>query len=417
MVKRSDIIGLNKKKQFVVSVDNSAFGELIWPIEVNRFFRDCWERHPLVLHRSASEYYLELFSLQDLDHIIASGQLRYPECKLVKDGKEIPTQQYASLANAPTGTIDIDALYSEYQNGATIIVNSAHRYWRTLSLLCNDLERCFHHPFQTNIYLTPRHSQGFAAHYDTHDVFILQIAGSKRWRIYESAIVLPDESQPYDGSLMRPGRLRLACTLNAGDMIYIPRGYIHKATAAENSALHLTLGLTVYTWSDVLLEAMGAVCREYPRFRQALPIGFAEQGKSMGLMKRKFSELIREFSDRAELEDTINRIVERFLNQRPRFLDGQLLELRRVGTLDRRSVVRKRATIIYRIQEEEDKISLVYHGKKIRFPRFVESTLRFIVKNGEFQIASIPGGLDDHSKLVLVRCLVREGFLTLVTPS
>jgi ribosomal protein L16 Arg81 hydroxylase len=391
---------------------NFAFGEVIWPIEASDFFSRFWERKPLVIHRLSPEYYLDLLSPQDLDHIIASRQLRYPECKLVKNGKEIPMRQYVRPASASNGTIDTDALYSEYDKGATIILNSVHRYWRPLSLLCNYLEKCFNHPLQTNIYLTPRKSQGFAAHYDTHDVFILQITGSKRWQIYDSPIRLPNENQPYDSSTMRRGRLRLACRLEAGDMLYIPRGRIHKATAQKNSTLHVTLGLTPYTWGDAFWESLATVCREHSSFREALPPGFGKRKETSRVMKRKFAKLMKEFSKHAKLVSSVEKITERFLHTRPRLLDGQLLELRRLHALDGQSVMCKRATIIYRIRKEGEKICLAYYGKEIRFPAFVGSALRFVTKNDQFKIASIPG-LDERSKLVLVRRLVREGFLTL----
>lgn len=37
---------------------------------------------------------------------------------------------------------------------------------------------------QTNAYLTPPSNQGFTAHTDSQDVFILQLEGAKRWRVY-----------------------------------------------------------------------------------------------------------------------------------------------------------------------------------------------------------------------------------------
>jgi hypothetical protein len=35
------------------------------------------------------------------------------------------------------------------------------------------------------MYLTPPGTQGFAPHYDDVEVFILQLEGKKRWRLYE----------------------------------------------------------------------------------------------------------------------------------------------------------------------------------------------------------------------------------------
>ena len=51
------------------------------------------------------------------------------------------------------------------------------------------------HPVQANAYATPAGAQGFAVHHDTHDVFVLQVAGEKRWLVYEPALELPLKDQ------------------------------------------------------------------------------------------------------------------------------------------------------------------------------------------------------------------------------
>lgn len=40
-----------------------------------------------------------------------------------------------------------------------------------------------------NVYLTPPGSQGFAPHYDDIEAFIMQLEGSKEWRIYAPRLV------------------------------------------------------------------------------------------------------------------------------------------------------------------------------------------------------------------------------------
>ena len=61
---------------------------------------------------------------------------------------------------------------------------------------CRDLADELGHATQCNAYVTPPGSQGFAPHHDTHDVFVLQVDGHKRWNIYEPLIRLPLKSQP-----------------------------------------------------------------------------------------------------------------------------------------------------------------------------------------------------------------------------
>ena len=60
-----------------------------------------------------------------------------------------------------------------------------------------------------------------AGHYDTHEVFVLQIAGSKHWRFYGSAreLPLPEEA----ATLMAPGG-RIVALSSLGSQRVIP-GY------------------------------------------------------------------------------------------------------------------------------------------------------------------------------------------------
>src|SRR6185295_12103641 len=101
-------------------------------------------------------------------------------------------------------------------------------------------------------------AQGFSAHYDTHDVFILQAAGSKHWRLYGSSVQLPLASTPYPYPGPDAGKPSADFVLRAGDVLYIPRGHVHDALTSDSISLHVTLGINVYTWADLFMEALNA---------------------------------------------------------------------------------------------------------------------------------------------------------------
>ena len=48
-----------------------------------------------------------------------------------------------------------------------------------------------------NVYVTPANSVGFVSHFDSHDVFVLQLYGSKNWRVYDHPpVILPANDWP-----------------------------------------------------------------------------------------------------------------------------------------------------------------------------------------------------------------------------
>jgi hypothetical protein len=144
---------------------------------------------------------------------------------------------------------------------------------QTLAAFCRSLEREFSVAFQTNAYLTPARAQGAKYHYDSHDVFVLQIAGSKHWTISGTPVELPLRGQDFDPSEHERGQPTLDFELEAGDFAYIPRGVVHDARSSESTSLHITVG--------VLLVPAQTCCwnglRTSAAFRKARCPGFARQ--------------------------------------------------------------------------------------------------------------------------------------------
>ena len=62
----------------------------------------------------------------------------------------------------------------------------------------------------------------------------------------------------------------LDSTLQQGDLLYIPRGFVHQATTAAEASAHVTLALEARTWRDVLLEAVEQAALADSIFRQAM---------------------------------------------------------------------------------------------------------------------------------------------------
>ena len=122
--------------------------------------------------------------------------------------------------------MNIDRVFAEHQAGATIILDAIHRTWQPLTILCREIEALLTQPVQASLYLTPRSAQGFEAHYDTHDVFILQVAGRKKWRIFLPETRLPLRSQPHTGDHDASRTSYRELDLVEGDVLYIPRGFV-----------------------------------------------------------------------------------------------------------------------------------------------------------------------------------------------
>ena len=98
--------------------------------------------------------------------------------------------------------------------------------------LCACLQEHFGFPVGCSAYLTPTSTQGFPPHYDDVEVFVLQLQGSKRWRLYvETQAVWPagsDQAADWPrlteawGSLRRALALKKASGEPAGRGLSLP---------------------------------------------------------------------------------------------------------------------------------------------------------------------------------------------------
>ena len=389
--------------------DTFSFGAILHPVSTADFFGEYFESKPLIVLRGCPDYYRGLLTLDDIDRIITTLDNHYPDVCLVNADCPIDAEKYVVGSNS----IDASHLYRLYAEGATIILNQLNTCHPPLANLCAALELEFSAPFQTNVYLTPPHAKGFKAHFDTHDVFVLQLHGSKCWRLYGTPITLPLDGQGNEVSQDDPGAPSKEFRLNAGDTLYIPRGFVHDATSCEETSLHATVGILSHTWADLIFEALAHVALADSAFRRSLPTHFARADFDIGPSREMFRNLVERFSKAAAIEPVLDLFIEEFLDRRRPRLRGQMAQLASLNKLTIDSAVACRPHLAYSIHEDSSMVRVRCHGKEISFPLYARSAVRHALRTPHFIVRDMPQDLDDESKVVLVRRLVREGILTI----
>ena len=156
-------------------LDNLTLKTLLAPATEEAFRSHHWERAPLVVHRGDPDYYGDLFTLADFDRAIASAPAKVVTA-------EAATGKYTRY-EGKTASIPFERILDDMRDGTTLLLEHLQFSEQKLGLLCRLLEQELGHRFQTNIYLTPPHGRGLTPHWDDHDVFILQVLGSKHWKI------------------------------------------------------------------------------------------------------------------------------------------------------------------------------------------------------------------------------------------
>ncbi len=388
------------------------FSTLIQPIGPEAFFAEYWERKPLLLQQRGASYYDPLLSIQDIEEFISQSDARYPAIRLAKGGAFFPPEAYTRDVRYGDeifrGVPDVEKIFTEYSTGASVTLPALHRSWPPLDALCAHLEAQLDHSVHTNAYITPAGAAGFTPHYDTHEVFVLQIAGCKRWRVYPPPLPLPHRSQVFaPEQYTPPAQPLMQFQLQAGDLLYLPRGYVHTTTTTEQFSAHLTIGVTVYTWVELLSELLQSAI-DKAEFRGALPPGFLHLPERRLEVREKFRQLFDALVHDAGIEGLTESFARRIRAAQPRRSARFQARGELIGAHTLLRVVPGRD---YRMMREGGDLILDIDGRRVRLQSAVASALEAICRANSFTPDSLPQTLSLDARLALVRYLNGLGFL------
>jgi hypothetical protein len=392
--------------------------KLLRPVETDAFFRDTWEKQPLAIPRDDPGYYRGLFALGDVDDVLAFSRPKFVQPRDFRPGvPPVPTFVQGWLpedeSSATAFYPDIAEVHEAFAHGKTLIVLGMHQRWRPVAALCRNLEAFFCCPVHANLYLTPKGAQGFGTHHDGHEVFVLQLEGSKHWRFYGPARDLPlaDEDGPVSRERLGPPTREVL--VRPGDTLYMPRGHVHEAFAADCTSMHLTVGVRVFRWADLLRHALDAVSRHDVRFRESVPPGLLTDERAPALLQERFHELLGALADGARAEEAVDRLARTFLRGMPVLPGGYFSATEDAARLDLDTVVERAPGVICRVVEGDGWAGIEFPGDRVDGPSKVASALRFIARTPRFAARALPDDLAAEAKLLLVRRLVRARLLVI----
>lgn len=388
------------------TTDRDWYAWLIDPLTTAAFERDYYEQRILHIRRRGSPYYAELLSTTDLDVVLGTHAAGHRDIKLVRGEGDVAPREYTNDA----GRVQPLEVARHFDDGATVIFNQLHTRVPALARLCVALGRRFSSRVQTNVYLTPPDAQGFAPHWDTHDVFVLQISGAKRWSIYDTRVKLPLRGQRFERGTP-PGDVSDEFELGPGSAVYLPRGLMHAARSTDQPSLHVTLGLTAFTWAEFLVESVTAAALEEESLRRNLPIEFAREGFPAAERKRLFGEKLALLQSRFDPAGVWRRFTDEVLASDVPLFTDLLSQRLRGDPLTPGSRVRRRGGLLTEAVTEGESCLLRFCGRELRLPAGVWPALQFVTTADEFAVRDLPDCLDAEGKLTLVARLVREGVL------
>ena len=383
--------------EFILGVESSQ-----------RFLSKVLGKHFLHYRTTQANRFGELLSIEVLDEVLGSYGLRSPDIRLVQLDRDIKAADYG-WRDGLVDPLRVARLFSE---GATVVFGALQDRHEPLRRLCSSLAREAGGRTQTNIYLTPQGSQGFSPHWDTHDVFVLQVEGSKRWRIYGGGLEHPLPHQKFNPELYGPGPVEAEFTLSAGETLYIPRGLMHAAETIDEMSIHITLGLIAYSWADLLADCLVEITKRCPGWRANVPFGFGRERRSgFSDTSARFAELLITLPEEVDVEAVLTaRLDVVGAAHRPRARD-YLRQAIRAADLGEDDIVECRPGLGCRLETRNDRVLLHTGRRKVDFPVAALPTLDVILGKGAIRAGDIDDRLDWSSRRVVLTTLIREGLV------
>jgi len=389
-------------------------------VEPAKFAAAHWGRAPLLSRagaRAGAAGFHDLLSPADADELLSRRGLRTPFLRVAKDGKLVPAARYTGAGG--TGAEIADQVLDEkvlalYADGATLVLQGLHRIWPPLVDFARELGAALGQPLQVNAYLTPPGSQGLATHYDTHDVFVLQVDGRKRWRIHEPVLADPLDRQAWGGraeevSATASGEPAIDAVLEPGDALYLPRGWLHSAQAQGDSSLHLTVGIKALTRYALVEELLGLAAEE-PRLRATLPFGLdVTEAEQVEPELTEAVEALRDWLGTVDPAAVAARLRTRsWPAARPAPL-RPLAQAAFVAALTPDDRIAPRAALSWRLDPDgASRVTLRLFDRSVSFPAGCAPALRAFLAGSVTRVGDLPGLDSDDDRLVLARRLLRE---------
>lgn len=382
--------------------------------DIATFLDRYWGRAPQHCVGADPAAFADLLSLHDVDALVSSPSARTPAFRLVRDGTPLDPRRYTRTARiggqSVSGVADPGAIFEEFRKGATVVFQGLQRSCPPVARFCRGLETELSHAVQANAYVTPAGSQGLRVHYDTHDVFVLQLAGSKHWSIYPPVLGDPLPSQPWKGAAIDAGDPCLTVELRAGDSLYVPRGFLHAAEAQRELSAHLTIGVVPTTWHDVVTGVVAGVADDV-EFRRALPVGFTADPEALAAEVADALVRLRKWLDEVDAQAVAADLIRRFWAGRPQSLTGQLHQILALDSIGDQTWMRRRPDSVCHLSSGDDVLTVGLGGRELRMPAVLEPVIARIAAGEAFRPVDLADLLDGPSRLTLVRRLVVEGLL------
>jgi Cupin superfamily protein len=307
------------------------------------------------------------------------------------------------------GNLDLARVRSAFADGYTIVLEDVEQYVRAIASLTQAIEVELNFATKVNAYVTPPESQGFVAHYDGHDVLILQIQGSKIWHLYDGVDVPPHQLRREEKWVAAEGLSRSTdVRLGVGDVLYLPRGLVHAAEATSEPSVHLTVGIHAPTALTFAVATLNSLSFSDDLLNARLPPRHLDNAEARATLGALLRDAVRAVEEPRAIAGGLDALADILVRR------GQCPPVGPVANaiaIDGQTVVRKYQPLYSRVTDVNGGVTLQFAQLSIPASSDHKAAMLFVSGSTEpFRVCDLPG-LRPTQQTDLARTLIVSGFL------
>ncbi|MDC5008228.1 cupin domain-containing protein [Acinetobacter baumannii] len=208
-------------------------------------FRDNYqEKKPVVIKNALKKNNITWSDINDIlgrcDASSRDFRVSFPDGNVAKDQY---IESYSNIGFFKQRIVK-PKFYDFLKKGATVVANNIFNE-PIFNNYAKEIAKFTGRQTLTSTYIAFGEKDSYREHWDTRDVFAVQVIGRKRWLIYEPSLELPiymQQSRDFENEFPCPDKPYMDIILEEGDILYMPRGWWHNPSPLGEPTVHLAIG-------------------------------------------------------------------------------------------------------------------------------------------------------------------------------
>lgn len=390
--------------------------EIVGDTEV--FLREFRDKKPL-LRRGAIADPASLLTLKDVDDLLVSEAIRPPYFRMAKKGAQVRDGIFTKLIRVQLSHMDDvvepSQVIEAFRSGATITWNSMNHFNPTLRRLTTTISQALGCRSDVVSFLTPAgRVQGFAPHLDSTEVFVIQLHGTKAWKVWDTISPRPAAGYALDPETL--GEPAMEFEMNPGDILYLPWGTPHVAASVDQMSFHLSVTTKPRSIGELMGDLVNDLTKDDPSFAEQPALTPSNQErveasltKAIDLLRTKLQTMDVATAASISIAEARHQVGSGHLN----FFEDLAESESPLGMRDLVEPIDSQAKITYR--EETDGNVVAQVGTRIyRMTDTVMPALDLLNTESDIRVGDVSESIGEEAASSLLKTLVQIGHVKVV---